>query len=465
MNISVRNLGIISKGCVDTSKPLIVMCGPNSTGKTYLSYLLYSIFSNNHRIVTPCFNDIAQAIDDMGGFEIKLAYLNEFLQWEAKAIKENLGVTYALSESDASRLFRYFSLSMELTEDSFNKIIKCASIKLTFNNRKDGRKIELTKEAGSNFVKCSFTSFNEIGPFLDEEVGAFAIYAILRQLAHSPIAKARMLTVERNSIYTFNKELSLSRNELIDNLLELKDDDNENDILSLLGNKSRRYPAAIRDSLRVANDLTTIQKENKEFYDIATRIEHDLLHGSISVNKNGDVEFVPESDAKRPHKLPIHLASSIVKTLSSLIFYLKHIANKNDLVIIDEPEMNLHPDNQVILARIFARLVNKGLRMVISTHSDYIIREFNNMIMLHSLRKSELSSIIEKRHYERKELLNPEKIEILYLPFGKNGKVEIKHIKADKYGFNIPSIDSAIEGQNGNTQYLFDTLTYGEQDD
>ena len=67
------------------------------------------------------------------------------------------------------------------------------------------------------------------------------------------------------------------------------------------------------------------------------------------------------------------MTSSIVKTMSSLILYLKHLARKNDLVIIDEPEMNLHPDNQILLTRIFAELVNKGLRIVISTHSDYFV--------------------------------------------------------------------------------------------
>lgn len=465
MKISVRNLGIIGKGSVDTSKPLIVMCGPNSTGKTYLSYLLYSIFSNRHKILPPCFQEILHNIDEKGGFEIKKEYLNEFLQAEAKAVKRNLGTVYALSESEKSKMFRYFSLSMELPEEEVKDIIRSSSVELSFSNQKDGRKIDLRKEVNSNFVSCIINSSQDVGKLSDHEIADYAIYTMLHQLAHAPVVMARMLTVERNSIYTFNKELSISRNELIDSILDLKMEDDNGDMLNLIEKRTRRYPIAIRDSLRIANDLSTIQKERKWFYDIATRIEHELLHGSIAVNKSGDMEFVPESNTKTHHTLPIHLTSSIVKTLSSLIFYLKHLANKNDLVIIDEPEMNLHPDNQVLLARFFARLVNHGLRMIISTHSDYIIREFNNMIMLHSLGRSELGSIIEKRQYDRTELLDPEETEILYFPFGKRGKVDIEHIKSDRYGFNVPSIDAAIETQNRNTQYIFDTLTYGEQDD
>ena len=50
--------------------------------------------------------------------------------------------------------------------------------------------------------------------------------------------------------------------------------------------------------------------------------------------------------------------------------------------MIDEPELNIHPENQRHIARLLARLVNAGLRIVISTHSDYIVREFNSLLML-----------------------------------------------------------------------------------
>jgi predicted ATP-dependent endonuclease of OLD family len=51
-------------------------------------------------------------------------------------------------------------------------------------------------------------------------------------------------------------------------------------------------------------------------------------------------------------------------------------------IIIDEPEMNLHPDNQILMARFLGRLVNEGFKIITSVHSDYILREINNLIML-----------------------------------------------------------------------------------
>ena len=78
----------------------------------------------------------------------------------------------------------------------------------------------------------------------------------------------------------------------------------------------------------------------------------------------------------------LHSASSTVKSLFGLWFYLENQAKKGDVLMIDEPELNIHPENQRKIARVLAMLVNAGLNVVVSTHSDYIVRELNSLIML-----------------------------------------------------------------------------------
>lgn len=104
-------------------------------------------------------------------------------------------------------------------------------------------------------------------------------------------------------------------------------------------------------------------------------------------------------------RLPFHLSSSIVKTMASLVIYLRHIARIGDVLIIDEPEMNFHPDVQVVLARIFAILATRGLRIVVSTHSDYIIRELNNLIMADAIYSRGDESPINELGYQKDMLL------------------------------------------------------------
>ncbi|HXA03072.1 MAG TPA: AAA family ATPase, partial [Cytophagaceae bacterium] len=50
MKIEVKNLGKISKGQFDLDKKFCVFVGYNNTGKTYLSQLLWSLSSFEHRI-------------------------------------------------------------------------------------------------------------------------------------------------------------------------------------------------------------------------------------------------------------------------------------------------------------------------------------------------------------------------------------------------------------------------------
>lgn len=50
--------------------------------------------------------------------------------------------------------------------------------------------------------------------------------------------------------------------------------------------------------------------------------------------------------------------------------------------MVDEPELNLHPENQRKVARLLAALVNFGIKVFITTHSDYILKELNTLIML-----------------------------------------------------------------------------------
>ena len=102
-------------------------------------------------------------------------------------------------------------------------------------------------------------------------------------------------------------------------------------------------------------------------------------------------------------------SSSCVRSLLDLGYYIKHIAQKNDLLMIDEPEMNLHPENQRKIARLFAALANIGINVYITTHSDYILREFSTLVVL-SNKDERIKKIVKEEKYRDLELLSPDVI-------------------------------------------------------
>ena len=88
-----------------------------------------------------------------------------------------------------------------------------------------------------------------------------------------------------------------------------------------------------------------------------------------------------------------------------------HIAEEGELLIVDKPELNLHPANQRRIARLFARLVNLGVKVFITTHSDYIVKELNTLIMLNH-DKPHLKRIANSEGYQLSELIHSDQVKV-----------------------------------------------------
>jgi predicted ATPase len=159
-------------------------------------------------------------------------------------------------------------------------------------------------------------------------------------------------------------------------------------------------------------------------------------------------------------EIPIQLVGSTVKSLSSLIFYLKYQAKINDTLIIDEPEINLHPDNQIIVARILAQIVNRGIRLIISTHSDYILREFNHLLLMGNHKDDAITKeIMERYGYKTEEILNPEEVGAYIFHRNKDLTAQASEIIIDPIdGIQPDTINQVINQQNKVSSALYNRL-------
>ncbi len=436
MKLHIQNLGIIKDVELELNKKLTLFCGPNSTGKTYLSYILNAIGNN---FPDAFFDSELKSLQEEGlnlahkaPFTIKKEYLDEFYQEVFRCLNSRKEEIFGISETTAKKQFK--SLKIELEHNDNDIDIFCEKLSHSSNIKKTDQKYKFILE-------------NPYYIGLPEMEWSY----LLRRFSGLNFT---MLPVERNGIFTFKTELSLNRTELVNKMLATPIKANQ-----LLNEKTRRYPMAITDCLMNACDLENWKKRKGYFYNLAVEIENKLLKGDVNITDNGEVVYSPQDNIN----LPFSMSSSIVKTLSSLVIYLKHQSQLGQGLIIDEPEMNLHPDNQVMLAQIFAKITNNNLPMIASTHSDYIIREINNLIVAKSLKNKGDNSY--KQFYEDDSLLDFHDIQVIYFDFDKKGKVIGRTVDVDEYGFSIESIDQTAREQNRRSSILFNTLGDMEKED
>lgn len=462
MKIKIEELGPIRKANIDLDKKLTLFCGYNGTGKTYLSYLIYSL-TKREIIYIPDLDsqDFMTSLlnNNQAEIEINPSIVIKSKQEICENLKKDLDSVFGLSKEDANSIFKKLNIEFCINEDKCLNKLKNASFEDNLS-LSDDFVIWYKKEANSLSISIKICKEENLSIIKNKSfIYDIILSHIYTRCAIYPISSSAIFPVERNSVYTFKTELSLTRNTLIDQMQKNLNNSNFNPI-ELLQKSTNRYPQAVTDCLTIANDLATIQKNCSPFYSIAEEIEAEILNGTVNVTKDGDVLFV--SNKTKSRKLHFHMTASLVKTLSSLIFYLKHIASKDVLIIIDEPEMNLHPDSQIKLAQIFGKLINRGIRLLISTHSDYIIREINNLVSISSSNQSVRKKATELG-YNLECAIKPDDVSVYYFDFTTKTKVDPKEIEIFNNGFEVPSIDIVIEKQNQIAEELFISEKYGDE--
>lgn len=120
--------------------------------------------------------------------------------------------------------------------------------------------------------------------------------------------------------------------------------------------------------------------------EIALRMEQALLRGTVRVERS-EIDypsFVYRPDGWKKD-LQLMNASSMVSELAPVVLYLRHAVQQGDLLIIEEPESHLHPAMQVELVRQLAAAVKSGIRILITTHSEWVLEELANLVRLSDL--------------------------------------------------------------------------------
>ena len=151
------------------------------------------------------------------------------------------------------------------------------------------------------------------------------------------------------------------------------------------------------------------------------------------------------------------MASSSSKSVYLIEKFIKKRAKPGSILIIDEPELNLHIDNQLQMADLLAALVNSDVQVVITTHSDHMLREVNTLMMLGSklADPDEKKDMLEEYGLDELSVLNPDNVKA-YVVSSKEGKVF--DVEKTKYGLNLDLFNNEIIANNRKIRNIQESL-------
>jgi predicted ATP-dependent endonuclease of OLD family len=462
MKITVRNLGVLQEETSIELKPLTIFIGPNNSGKTWLAYSLAGIFgpygsreytqAYADKRVDTIYESLNTAIENVLAEGSATIDLHRFadLYGETYFNEVALYARHWMHRFFSTQLARFenMSISLNLAETKADFLHQITQYSLI--SRIAGSALTIRKTEGDDKV-FAFTSSEiqeseereeQLGERIPpEEVRELLIGSVSTALRRSLYPQVRVFPTERTTLVAsrFAERIvdraSVEANQrVIDALDALVKELDMNKLaeqnitareaiwpvsafMSMLSNifRNRSQDRITREKSADRNPLI------RRYIELAEILENQILAGNVFLSTpepdpRREVLFQPTQDVH----LEIPIVSSMVKELSPLVLYLRHLARPGELLIIDEPEMNLHPAAQVKIIEFLAMLVNAGLNVLITTHSTYVVDHLTNL--MEAYKHSNQDEIVEKFLLEQKEaFISQEKVSVYSF---ENGEVK-----------------------------------------
>lgn len=423
MKLEIRNLGVVEKAEIDL-KPLTVFIGRNGEGKTWAAYTLSAILGQsgygnylkayldgNSQQTYPVIDSALQQLFEEGNAQIDMIqfandyaeiYINDvarlapnwmrsFMATE-RADFENLQVDFKLEETKLEFLARIKSVSVE------------REISLGLLNS--------VKESGERILYFYSGGGKDLNKLPIKAIKQFIIQEIFQMLHRSIYEYIYTFPTERTIFITFPFSSFRVRESRGDEPLKERDKSEFERRETPLMEPVKRFLEMIILSSQKKDREEEI-KENprlQEYIKLADFLEKEILQGNVGFETSQlrkELLFKP----KESTKLEMPIVSSMVKELAPLVLCLRYLVKPNELLIIDEPEMNLHPAAQVEIAEFLAMLVNAGLHVLITTHSPYIVDHLANLMQ--AAKHEDPDSIKEMFYLERTDaFISQEKVSV-----------------------------------------------------
>lgn len=440
MKISIKNFGPIAAATDVALRPLTVFVGPSNTGKSYLAVLIYALFQSsqlgglfhglgriNRPITTSLFDyeeEISEELTRLAREEIEITNFLDLPKKLRELVKEKMGQELAQAfQQELPRCMGTSTKDHQLITDTFFLHFEDSKKSLRLNSLNNAD-LEIKN---FSFEKGYFHRFISLREDLSQETRQeLFLSRVLSELADY----SNYLSYKTKSFY-----LPAARTGIMQSHR------------AIVGALVKRTPFAgleavsvpilsgiVSDFLQEIISMDTSQKGDNAISKIADDMEEKILKGSIKTKPFEAIQYPQFLYKQNGLEVPLLCSSSMVSELAPVVLFIRHRVGKGDLLIIEEPESHLHPEAQRDIAEVVVHLVRAGVRVLVTTHSDYFLDQLANHVRLSKLKKPKRNqstdrqdaflnedeigayafnrqkggTIVEKLHFDTENGLSPE---------------------------------------------------------
>lgn len=413
LTISVKNFGPIAEGSVDL-KPLTIFVGPSNTGKSYMATAVYALtragmeswnelqFERNsvrssfwafpHGFLTRETEDLAEVLRHLQEFDNSRSraglpstnilisdFPDDIRSWLDREIDARLSILQRTCIGHIHRLHG--------GQDNLVRVgTESEDLRLSVCNSDSQLKLEM-RLLENDMPSPSFDTSNI--HVLDQAIGFLlragessergSIPPGTRAILVDPVVGCVLASLPRVSFIfpAMRSGIVPARRTLASALIR------QSPTAGADGQNVSPVPGVMAEFL---SDLVSLDSKMRlpnpdvKIDEAVQFIEKGVLQGEIDIDESSGLPLPDITYNSVAGKFTVEHTSSMVSELAPLILFLKYLVRPGDLLILEEPESHLHPAAQRQLARGIVRLVNAGVQVLITTHSDIFVNQINNLM-------------------------------------------------------------------------------------
>lgn len=431
--VHVKNFGKIEEASVEVA-PLTLFVGDNNSGKSYMMTLIYGLLTMDFLLDDyeidedgDTYKHCCEIVKKMIAQENEHEYC---LSLDQVRLFENL-INEIIESNKDSFLLRLFNKEMSAQKIEITFLDNC-QMKFYISNY--GYKPNLKKISVCPMKRGHEQDVVGYGARTDnftEDGGGYSFF--IKYIMQSMLQGGIFDRQNRKCIYlpSARTGFMLTYKTLIGNAMKEK--------FTLKKTCKNLLTKPTSDFLGELSSMDT-SMEIRDYCNVYEFMEKRVIDGRIDVPGalTQDFLYTPVGEEQ---SLPLYVTSGVVTEMTPLILVLKYV----DLttLLIEEPEISLHPQLQWQIARVLIRLSNMGLPVFVTTHSDLILQHVNNMIKANEMKDKE--AFLQASDYEKEDLLNRDNIRVYQFDVQENYKTKIQQLSCGDYGFEAMTFYDTLE--------------------